>query len=116
MKHELFPVDELAPGEMRQVTVEGVSVLVARAPDGRIRALRDTCPHQQASLSKGRLEAMVVSRSVGDSTRGDGFVVRCPWHRFEFDLDTGRCLADPEKMRVRAYRTSVVDGKVVLER
>ena len=31
-------------------------------------------------------------------------MLRCPWHQYEYDLETGRCLADPERLRVRTYR------------
>jgi nitrite reductase (NADH) small subunit len=117
MKHALFPADELQPGEMRSVTVGKTAILIIRTEDDRWRALRNSCPHFGADLSEGVVEQMVVSDEVGDYHLSDTeFVVRCPWHGFEFNIDTGRCPADPDRQRVRAYAVAVEAGVVVVER
>ena len=36
-----------------------------------------------------------------------------PWHQWEYDITTGRNVADPHK-RVRAYQVDVADGEVYL--
>jgi nitrite reductase (NADH) small subunit len=114
--HTLFPQTELAPGEVRQVTVDGIAIVVMRTTGGRLCALRDACPHQGAMLSEGALEAAVDGADVGlYELRADRAVLRCPWHGYEFDVDDGRCLADP-RSRVRAYPVSVENGIVTLER
>ena len=42
-------------------------------------------------------------------------VLRCPWHGWEFDLETGEKLFDvTERARVRTYPVSVEDGRVVI--
>ena len=115
-KHALFPQAELAPGEIRRAAVDGIAIVVLRTADGRLRALRDVCPHQGAMLSKGSLEAAVDGADVGlYELRADRAVLRCPWHGYEFDVDDGRCLADPGS-RVRAYPVSVENGIVTVER
>jgi nitrite reductase (NADH) small subunit len=116
MRHELFPLDELPAGEMRSVMVGQVAIVVIHGTDGRLRALRDTCSHHGARLSRGLLQPLVVGDDVGDRQLSSKLVVRCPWHGFEFDVDTGRCPADPDRARVRAYAVTVEDGTVVLER
>ena len=30
-------------------------------------------------------------------------IVRCPWHAYEFELETGISLAEPERLRVATY-------------
>jgi 3-phenylpropionate/trans-cinnamate dioxygenase ferredoxin subunit len=40
-------------------------------------------------------------------------MVRCPWHKWEFDVRTGRCPEAPA-MRVRRYAVWVEDGEIVL--
>jgi nitrite reductase (NADH) small subunit len=115
-KHALFRQSELAPGEFRQASLDGVAVVVLRTADGTLRALRDVCPHQGALLSKGSLEAAVDGADVGRyELRADRAVLRCPWHGYEFDVESGRCLADPGS-RVRAYPVTVEDGIVTVER
>jgi nitrite reductase (NADH) small subunit len=112
----LFPSAELGPGEVREATLDGIAVVVVRTAAGELRALRDICPHQGARLSKGRLEAAVDGPGVGVYELSDDRVIlRCPWHGYEFDVETGRCLAD-EGSRVRTYPVTVEDGIVVVER
>jgi nitrite reductase/ring-hydroxylating ferredoxin subunit len=40
--------------------------------------------------------------------------VRCPWHRWEFDITDGRMVADRRK-GIRVYEVVVRDGEVVLK-
>jgi nitrite reductase/ring-hydroxylating ferredoxin subunit len=117
MRHELFSVGELAPGELREVSVEGVSVVVIRKPDGSFRALRNRCWHQGGALSDGRLEPMLDGAEVGEYFySADRYVIRCPLHQYEFDVDTGLSPADPDRVRVRSYPVSVVAGRVLIDR
>jgi hypothetical protein len=39
--------------------------------------------------------------------------VRCPWHKWEFDIASGRCLVD-ERLRVRRYAVRVEDDEIVV--
>jgi nitrite reductase (NADH) small subunit len=117
MKHELFPESQLSTGEIRAVRVDGVAVAVLRTPDGRVHALRDICSHHRARLSLGELQPRVVSDRPGTYAWDDeNYVLRCPWHGYEFDVQSGHCVADPEGHRVRAYAVSIEDGMIVLER
>jgi nitrite reductase/ring-hydroxylating ferredoxin subunit len=115
VRHELFPLDELAPGETRAARLENVRIVVVRTPAGDVHALRDCCSHNGAQLSLGRLEQVVEGEDVGTYRLSDRYMLRCPWHGFEFDVVTGRCVADASQ-RVRAYPVSVEDGLVVVER
>jgi 3-phenylpropionate/trans-cinnamate dioxygenase ferredoxin subunit len=39
--------------------------------------------------------------------------VRCPWHKWEFDIATGRSLVDA-RLRVRRYAVRIDGGEVVV--
>ena len=41
-------------------------------------------------------------------------VLRCPWHGWEFDPASGRCL-DDDSMRVAVYPAKAVDGRVLVQ-
>ena len=115
--HAVLDAGELAPGQICAVEVDGLSIALARKRDGSFRALRNRCPHQGGPLSEGKCEAYLVGPDVGVYTRSeDRDVLRCPWHHFEFDLDSGRSIADPNRYRVRSYPTRIEDGKVIVER
>lgn len=112
-----MPLDELEPGHMRGVTVGGLSLVLVRRPDGTVSALRDRCPHMGAALSNGRLQPLATGDRHGERELSDtDFVVRCPWHNYEFDVDSGRCPADPVNKRVRTYAILVEDGMIVVNR
>jgi nitrite reductase/ring-hydroxylating ferredoxin subunit len=99
----VIPKDELAPGTWTTRTVRRREVVIVNA-DGEVFAIFNRCPHQQALLSKGRLAGAPASGAPGTLAYEPGrYVLRCPWHHYEFDLRTGRCLADPERLRVATY-------------
>ena len=41
-------------------------------------------------------------------------VLHCPWHGWEFDLDSGRC-PDDERMRVAVYPVKIESGRVLID-
>jgi nitrite reductase/ring-hydroxylating ferredoxin subunit len=41
-------------------------------------------------------------------------VLVCPWHTWEYDLETGRSTTDA-RFRVRSYPVLVVDGEVFVD-
>jgi nitrite reductase (NADH) small subunit len=117
MKDVLFKADELEPGQLRVVTLGGRSIVVIRTPDGEFRALRNVCSHHGAPLSSGSLQPVVVGDDVGRYELSDSrYMLRCPWHGYEFDVETGRCLADPDRERVKAYQVTVEEDMVVVHR
>jgi nitrite reductase/ring-hydroxylating ferredoxin subunit len=116
MKHALFPLAELEPGQMRPAVVDGTEVVVVRDLDGTVYAMRDHCAHSGAPLSKGRLLEKVVGDDVDQYELTNELILRCPWHGFEFELATGRCVADPRRTRVRSYPVTIEDGTVCLEK
>jgi 3-phenylpropionate/trans-cinnamate dioxygenase ferredoxin subunit len=117
VKFELFPEGDLRPGDLREVVVEGVSIVLLRKADGSFRALRNRCSHQGGKLSDGRLEPMLDASAPGQFHYAPGReVLRCPLHQFEFDVDSGLSPADPQRVRVASYEVTVEQGTVCLRR
>jgi nitrite reductase/ring-hydroxylating ferredoxin subunit len=109
-----LPQDELPPGTCTIVTVGRREVAVLN-DDGRLYAVFNRCPHQQAPLARGRVTRMPVAGAVGELRFDpDAKVVRCPWHHYEFDLDTGRCVADPARFRIATYEIKVEGDEIAL--
>jgi nitrite reductase (NADH) small subunit len=73
--------------------------------DGNLHALFNRCPHHQAPLHLGSIGGTNVPASeVGEFEYGmEGKILRCPWHRYEFNLDTGTCLVEMRRLRVATY-------------
>jgi nitrite reductase (NADH) small subunit len=115
VRERVCALDELASGAPRAVQVGRRSLVLVRKPDGSVRALNDRCPHHGAKLSLGQVLEKVVDDGRGYALSADELVLRCPWHSYEFDVDTGRCLVEPERVRVRAYTVHVENGDVYVE-
>lgn len=81
-------INELSPNTMKVVAVNGKEVLLANV-DGSYYAIANKCTHLGGSLVKGSLE---------------GSVVTCPKHKAQFDVKTGKALAEAKigfiKMKV----------------
>lgn len=113
-RHVVCKRGELAPGEMRTFRAGNRRLAIMCIEEGSYRAVSDTCPHEGASLSKGRIEKMWVANEVGSYKRSDErAVVVCPWHNFEFDVNTGRAYAS-QRLRVKVYRAEVEGEDVVV--
>ena len=98
-----------APG---RCLVGGIEVVIARDLDGSVYAFRNRCAHMGARLSGGRLLEKVVGDDVDQYKLTDELVLRCPWHGFEFELGSGRCLPPPGRVRRRPRRLTGGHGPV----
>jgi nitrite reductase/ring-hydroxylating ferredoxin subunit len=93
------PVSGLAAGTLTRVAAHGRRVPLCLANvDGRVFAFEDVCPHRGGRLSLGRL---------------DGTVVRCPLHRWRFDVQTGTCLG-PGTRRLTSYPVRYGNGALTV--
>jgi nitrite reductase (NADH) small subunit len=108
-----LPLDE-APleGTLRMLEIGRHRVGLVRV-DGRLHALADRCPHRGAPICSGRIATPIEVRD-GEPTLGDReSVLRCPWHKWEFEIATGRCLVD-QRLRVRKYAVRLEGDEVVV--
>lgn len=71
--------EDIAPGALLALKVGEEEILLARAEDGTLFALRDRCPHQQRSLEGGSIA---------------GKVLTCRHHGVQISLDDGSVLMD----------------------
>ena len=86
-------VSEIPAGSAKEVVVED-RVLAVFNVDGEFHVLDGICPHAGGPLGQGQL---------------DGNVVTCPWHGWQFDVQTGRhCLN--ETLHHERFETIVEDG------
>ncbi len=73
---------------------------VFRLDDGdRVVVLDNACPHASGNLSGGEIV---------------GGVVHCPWHFWEFDIETGVC-THSARARVHRYPAEVRDGVIWID-
>jgi nitrite reductase/ring-hydroxylating ferredoxin subunit len=108
--------DELGPGEMVGATLRSLPVVVIRTSAGELRCYVDRCLHQGARLSGGRLLDATDGDRVGDYRRVEGRdVLKCPWHGYEYDAESGCALFDPRR-RLRRVAVREAQGLIFAER
>ncbi len=87
---------EIQPGERKTVDVDGTEITLLNV-DGEYHAVRNFCPHMGGPVGNGPVVA-------GDG----GLVIKCPFHGWRFDLDTGDVVF-PGKQRVQTFEVTVAD-------
>jgi nitrite reductase/ring-hydroxylating ferredoxin subunit len=98
----------------RVVQVDGRPVGVISVGDA-FYAVADRCPHMGAAMCTGSLSGTLLPSAPHELVYGlDQQVIRCPWHGWEFDLETGRSLLEPRRYGLKTYRVTEDDGQVVL--
>jgi nitrite reductase/ring-hydroxylating ferredoxin subunit len=108
-------VEELPPGSVTIVPVGKFGVGVFNVA-GTYYAVTNYCPHEGAPLCQGSLTGTTApqpGREEDVAWIKEGEVIRCPWHRWEFDLKTGKVISDPTR-GIRVYEVEVRDGEVFL--
>ena len=116
---EVCPASEFGPGEHRIVeTPRGISIGVLNV-DGEYYALLNTCLHQNGPLCEGNVERKIVGEFDGPGTRvrevfADEKVIKCPWHGWEYEIETGTLLGD-ESMSIPTFDVTVDAGTVYVE-
>jgi len=112
-RHAVCAAAELARGERRIVEIAGRSIGVFNV-NGRFHALGNACPHKGGALCAGRITGTVLPTSDRSFVYGrEGEIIRCARHGWEFEIATGRALADP-RVRARTYPVSVEAGLIVV--
>lgn len=104
------PLAELERDGRLIATFGGREIGVVPGGDGGLYGFRNRCPHHGAPICLGA----VREREAGDPGRYElsgREVLRCPWHGWEFDAESGKC-PDDERMRVKTYPVRVRDGTV----
>jgi len=100
----LFPLLDAADvagrlGLVCRVEATPVGPVALYQVGGRLRCVRDVCPHQGATLSAGEL---------------DGGVVTCPAHGSRFDVATGERLRGPADSELQLFDVAEVEGRIQL--
>lgn len=105
--------DELPPGTRRVVSIEGRSIGVFNV-DGTYYALRNACPHQGGPLCSGDVLSALTSSGPGDYVFDpERKLLACPWHNWEFDMETGESWFDPQRTRVHPYEVVLESGRTI---
>lgn len=79
-------------------------------------AVLNVCPHQHAPVCEGTVSGTLVPSRPGEIVYGmENHVIRCPWHGWEFDLETGKPVFRVDKGRLLTFPVIVEGGVVYIE-
>lgn len=112
--HDVASLDELERAGRVVVRIGGREIGVLLGPGGEPRALRNRCPHHGAPLCLGEVIERLDGPAPGRYTAAGRSVLRCPWHGWEFDLESGACLGEPS-LRAAIYPSRVEGGRVLVQ-
>jgi nitrite reductase/ring-hydroxylating ferredoxin subunit len=94
----VMAADDLRPGQMAYVDVEGLPVALANV-GGAVYAFGDSCRHEGGPLSAGAL--------IGET-------VTCPWHGWTYNIRTGKSIVPPVGLRIPTYAVRVEHGQIAV--
>jgi nitrite reductase (NADH) small subunit len=113
--HVVCELAELPPGDRRIIEIDGRSIGVFNV-SGTLYAIRNLCPHKGAPLCRGTIGGTMLPSDPQTYVYGlEDRLLRCPWHGWEFDLETGRPPLTSAEVRVRTYRVGVENDHVVIK-
>ncbi len=114
MRVVVAPVSEFPPGERRIIQAGSRSIGVFRVGD-RFYGIRNRCPHQGGPLCRGHLLDDAVADGPGRPRLSENPTrVACPWHGWEYDLETGQSFMGAGQAGVRSYGVAVQAGGALL--
>jgi nitrite reductase/ring-hydroxylating ferredoxin subunit len=76
--------------------------------NGLLYAYENLCLHQGGPVCEGliigKVEPIVAGdqRIIGERFSDDEVHIVCPWHGYEYDIETGACTTD-RRLRLRSY-------------
>lgn len=112
----LGPADAFPLDEFRIVTVSGRDIGILRRADGRVHAVRNRCPHKGAPMCAFPPTGTMLPGPPDALVWGhDGDILRCPWHGFEFHIETGSRPYTDSRLRLRIYPARIEDGDILLD-
>jgi len=83
-----------------QTTVDGKPISVIQFDDEYF-AVENVCAHDGGPVGTGRVQGSLEGEWPGsgehlECSYSDEPAIACPWHGYEYDLETGNLLADDE--------------------
>jgi nitrite reductase/ring-hydroxylating ferredoxin subunit len=109
-KHVVARVSDIPEGGRLIVTLQGRSIGIFNVK-GRFYSLLNRCPHQGAELCRGSILGRLDASAPGQlEWSDDRYMLQCPWHGWEYDLETGQSYFESS---VRPYPVGVEHGDEV---
>ena len=115
MRVVVAPLSSFPDGERRIVSAGGRSIGVFRVGKS-FYGIRNRCPHQGGPLCLGHVLGDAVADAPGQArVSSDPLRIACPWHGWEYDLDSGQSFMGTASPGVRSYGVGLERGGSLLD-
>jgi nitrite reductase (NADH) small subunit len=100
-------VDDFVDGRRVMLSIDGRDVFVFER-EGRFYAFENRCRHMGGPVGEGMLIGKVEAildenrAHVRDRFSTTEIHIACPWHGWEYDIETGECAAN-RRIRLRRF-------------
>lgn len=112
--HDIGPAVRYPVGSKRIIEVDGRSIGIFNV-DGQLHAVLNRCPHALAPLCLADLTGTWLAGPPDEPRYGlQGRVLRCIWHGWEWNIETGRTVAGTDPRRLSRYPIRVEGDRVVI--
>lgn len=100
----LGPVEQFPSRQFKLLKQNDEEIGIMRLGNGKFVAIENRCPHRGAPVCRGRVVGTFLPSEPGQINYGlDEKLLKCPWHGYEFDLETGSCVFTQSKLKLRMY-------------
>lgn len=100
-------------GRFHPASIPGKDVWVLRTSDGRLYAIKNSCPHRGAPICLGDVTGTFIPSDPGQYVYGmRERLIRCHHHGYEYDLETGQPLYTEANERLVRYDVTVQNGEI----
>lgn len=90
-------INEIPKGAGKTININGKSIAVLNE-NGKLYAIDNTCAHHGGPLGEGTCQNKIVT---------------CPWHGWEYDLETGICTFD-DSIKLATFEVKVEGDDVLI--
>lgn len=118
-EHIVASTDELDENERLLVEIEEREISIFNI-DGEYHALLNWCMHQGGPCGEGKVSGTIVdadfdrdSLEVSLEWGKDGEILNCPWHAWEYDIESGECLSR-EGHNLPSYPVKVENSNIIV--
>lgn len=110
-----LPVSEVPDGRGIGIDIDGIELAIFKVKD-EFYAISNRCAHQRAPLCKAGDEKINAEHTWTKERGGvdeENCTVSCPWHLWEWDLETGEHEASGQ--RIGTFNVKVKDGDLFVQ-
>jgi nitrite reductase (NADH) small subunit len=115
MKYKVGTVGDFNKKSCHLVDVKGRKLGIYKIDD-QYYAILNACPHKGAPLCMGSSDGTMLPSLPNEYKHGlENRVVRCPWHGYEFEIETGEPIFGTTNKKVPAYSVSEENGELYVK-